>query len=40
MVGDIYRYTYRRIRLYLPVHFRNKTTKTNYVALRALKYNR
>ena len=37
MVGDIYRYRYRRIRLYLPVHFGNKTTKTDYAALRAIK---
>ena len=33
MVGDIYRYRYRQIRLYLPVHFGNKTTKTDYTAL-------
>ena len=24
MVGDIYRYTYRRIRVYLQIHFENK----------------
>ena len=36
-VGDIYGYQCRKIMLNLPVHLGNKTSKTDYEALREIK---